>query len=111
MQFRGLHGVHDHEKVEGNSFEVDVIFKADLSAPGYSDKLKYAIDYTKVHDICREVMEGESKDLIEHLCFQIGQKIISSISNQISFEVAVRKLNPPLDLPVEYTEARLSWPR
>ena len=111
MQFRGFHGVHEHEKKEGNDFEVDVIFEADLSAPGYSDKLKYAIDYTTVYDIARDIMEGESRDLIEHLCFQIGQKVFAAVSKQARFEVAVRKLAPPLDSPVKYTEARMTWPR
>lgn len=111
MKFRGLHGVHDFEKKEGNDFEVDVFFKTDLTAAGYSDKLKYAIDYTKVHEIAKSVIEGESRDLIEHLCFQIGQKLFQAFPNQVDFEVAVRKLNPPLDTPVEFTEARMSWPR
>lgn len=111
MKFRGLHGVHDHEKTEGNNFEVDVIFHADLTAPGDSDNLDQAIDYTKVHEIAQNILKGESRDLIEHLCFRIGQQIVSAFPNHGSFEVAVRKLNPPLDTPVEFTEARISWPR
>jgi len=111
MKFHGYHGVHEHEKKEGNDFEVDVIFEADLSTPGATDQLSDAIDYTKAHTIAKEVMVGPSKDLIEHLCFEIGQKISESLSGQPKFTVAVRKLNPPLDSPTTYTEARLSWPR
>lgn len=111
MQFRGLHGVHAYEKKEGNDFEVDVIFEADLSKPGISDQLADAIDYTKVHEIASSVMNGPSKDLIEHLCFEIGNKIAASFSAHPKFEVVVRKLNPPLKTPTKFTEARLSWPR
>ena len=111
MKFRGLHGVHVHEKKEGNDFEVDVIFHADLSTAGRSDVLSDAIDYTNVHAIAHEVMTGPSKDLIEHLCFEIGNRISNELVGPHSFSVAVRKLHPPLESETEYTEARLSWPR
>ncbi|MDR9415388.1 MAG: dihydroneopterin aldolase [Gracilimonas sp.] len=111
MRFRGLHGVHDYEKKEGNDFEVDVIFNTDLTAPGASDQLKDAIDYTRVHEIASSVLFGDSKNLIEHLCLRIGNHIQDAFQNQSNFEVVVRKLNPPLDSEVNYTEARMSWPR
>lgn len=111
MKFRGFHGVHDFEKKEGNDFEVDVIFQADLSSAGKSDALSDAIDYTNVHAIAQKIMTGSSKDLIEHLCFEIGTGITEAFPGQPNFTVAVRKLNPPLDSETEYTEVRMSWPR
>lgn len=111
MKFRAFHGVHEHEKKEGNDFEVDVIFTSDLSAAGASDKLNDAIDYSKVHALASEIMHGKSVDLIEHLCFQIGNRIKKNFPGQTHFEVAVRKLNPPLDNETSFTEARMSWPR
>lgn len=111
MQFRGYHGVHAYEKQEGNNFEVDVIFKADLTKPGTTDQLDDAIDYTKVHQIAEEVMAGSSVDLIEHLCFQIGSKIEGECSESHAFEIRVRKLDPPLSSETKYTEVRMSWPR
>lgn len=111
MQFRGLHGVHEHEKKEGNDFEVDVIFETNLTKAGTSDELKDAIDYTKVYKIASSVLNGSSKNLIEHLSFQIGEKISQAFPNHPKFEVAVRKLNPPMDSPTKFTEARLIWPR
>ncbi len=111
MKFHARHGVHDHEKQEGNSFEVDVIFEGDLSKAGKNDRLTDAIDYTIVHKITAEVMHGESADLIEHLCYKIGEKILAEFSSEFSFVVKVRKLNPPLSSPTHYTEAEMTWPR
>lgn len=111
MKFRAFHGVHEQEKKEGNDFEVDVIFKADLSKPGKSDNLSDAIDYSTVHRLAEEVMQGEASDLIEHLCFKIGSKIATAFPGLSDFEVKVRKLNPPLSSPTSFTEARMSWPR
>ncbi len=111
MKFKGLHGVYEHEKAEGNNFEVDVIFQADLTKAGQTDDLREALDYTKVHALAKQVLEGDSADLIEHLCFRIGNEIGIAFPNVSSFEVSLRKLNPPLSSPTEYTEARMSWPR
>ncbi|MEX0844728.1 MAG: dihydroneopterin aldolase [Balneolaceae bacterium] len=111
MKFRAYHGVHEQEKIEGNDFEVDVVFNAHLSAPGNSDKLKYAIDYTKVHQITAGIMNGGSADLIEHLCFKIGSSLSDAFPEIEKFEVSVRKLNPPLSSDTKYTEARMTWPR
>lgn len=111
MKFRAFHGVHEHEKKEGNDFEVDVIFSADLSQAGKSDQLSDAIDYTIVHKLTSEIMHGDSVDLIEHLCFKIGSSISNSNQRKLGFEVVVRKLNPPLNSSVEFTEVRMSWPR
>ncbi len=111
MKFRAFHGVHEHEKKEGNDFEVDVIFETDLSKAGESDQHSDAIDYTNVHRICAEIMAGESVDLIEHLCHQIGTAIAQQFSEFDRFMVHVRKLSPPLSTHTKYTEARMSWPR
>lgn len=111
MKFRAFHGVHELEKKEGNDFEVDVIFESELTKPGKSDQLSDAIDYTKIHAICTEIMKGESVDLIEHLCYQIGNKISETFPEHSAFNVSVRKLSPPLPSATEFTEARMSWPR
>lgn len=111
MQFRGFHGVNEHEKKEGNNFEVDVVFKTPLSVPGQSDDLSDAIDYTKIHNICSDIMNGESVNLIEHLCFKIGSEISNTFPTYTELEVSVRKLSPPLSSPTDFTEARMSWPR
>lgn len=110
MKFRAFHGVHEHEKKEGNDFEVDVIFHSDLSSAAKSDQLSDAIDYAKVHEITSEIMAGKSVDLIEHLCFLIGSNIAKTIPQADQFEVTVRKLNPPLSSQTKYTEVRMTWP-
>ncbi len=111
MKFRAFHGVHEHEKKEGNDFEVDVVFSTDLTKAGKTDQLSEAIDYTRVHEITSEIMHGKSVDLIEHLCFHIGTEISNAFPYHSKFEVSVRKLNPPLSSPTKYTEVRMLWPR
>ncbi|HET8864238.1 MAG TPA: dihydroneopterin aldolase [Gracilimonas sp.] len=111
MKFFGYHGVQKFEKEEGNNFIVDVEFQADLTEVGTSDDLKKAINYTEVQQITAGVMKGESVDLIETLCFKIGEAMFENFSHCKKIGVCVKKLNPPIDAPIDHTEVRMSWPR
>lgn len=112
MKFLGYHGVQDFEKEEGNDFVVDVIFHTDLSEAGKADDLNKAINYTEVQQLTAEVMDGTSVDLIETLCYRIGEKLYQRFQDRSDkIEVKVCKLQPPINAPVDHTEARMSWPR
>ncbi|MFP8490180.1 dihydroneopterin aldolase [Gracilimonas sp. Q87] len=112
MKFLGYHGVQDFEKEEGNDFIVDVKFHTDLSKAGRSDDLSDAINYTDVQQITAEIMKGESVDLIETLCFQIGEALTKNFINQCEkIDVRIRKLRPPIQAPIDHTEVSMSWPR
>lgn len=111
MKFRGYHGLHPHEKEEGNDFEVDVLLKADLSKAGASDDISDTPDYSHIEVLAKNIMEGDSVDTIEHLAFRIGSEISGVFPGIQQFEVRVRKMNPPLETPTDYTEVRMSWPR
>lgn len=111
MQFHGKHGVAEHEKEYGNDFEVDVCISADLSQSATSDELSHTFDYSKLHDIAGSVLNGNSVDLIEKLAFQIGNKVEVAFPEAESFEVVVRKLNPPVQDKTKCTEVRMRWPR
>jgi len=88
-----------------------VDFQTDLNKAGTSDNLKEAINYTEVQQITATIMNGESVDLIETLCFRIGEALFENFSHCQKIEVKVRKLNPPIDAPIDHTEVRMAWPR
>ncbi|MBO6523342.1 MAG: dihydroneopterin aldolase [Balneolaceae bacterium] len=111
LKFRGLHGFFDEERVEGNDFEVDVIFVISLEESAKKDDISKTIDYSKAQEIIASVIYGESKKLIETLTFLIGQKLYSFFPDVESLEVKVRKMNPPMPGETEYSEVTMSWPR
>lgn len=39
LKFRGMHGVFEHEKQNGNDFEVDILIRTSLRTSAYSDNL------------------------------------------------------------------------
>lgn len=111
LSFKGYHGFYEHERREGNDFEVDLVISADLRSAGRSDRLEETIDYQKVVAIVQEVMEGPSRKLIETLTRLIGDRLFEAFPEAAGLEVAVRKLHPPLDVETTYSETRMSWQR
>lgn len=110
MSFHANHGLFPEEKINGNSFEVDLAFYLNLQDAGSSDDLKQTIDYGRAHMIVQTIMNGPSMDLIEALTFSIGEKLFEELTpNQL--KVSVRKLNPPVNGITQYSEVKMKWPR
>jgi len=111
LKFRGLHGVYDDERINGNDFEVDLTFYLSLQNAATSDNLKDTLDYSRVYEIVRTVIHGPSVHLIEHLAHLIGLSLSQIVDSKTKFDVTVRKLKPPLPANIDYSEVTLSWPR
>jgi dihydroneopterin aldolase len=110
LRFHGKHGVYEEEKIVGNEFEVDITFSRSFQKAGETDQLEDTIDYEKARNIVAEVMDEDSKNLIESLAFKIGSKLYIEFELE-GLEVKVRKLNPPIEGEVDYSEVMMSWPR
>ncbi len=91
LQFYGYHGVNPEEKTLGQRFLVDVTIAADLHAAGANDDLTQTVNYSKVFEQVREIVEGESKDLIEAVAEAIATRILERFPLAGAVKVAVRK--------------------
>ncbi len=111
LKFHARHGYYEHERTEGNEFEVDLTFHADLSKAGATDDLSRTIDYQKAETIVRDVMEGPSVKLIETLATKIGTQLFQQLPEVQQIEVCVRKLNPPLQTETNYAQIVRTWKR
>ncbi len=111
LQLSGHHGVHEEERKKGNRFEVDVIVRGEFRQAGRSDDLTLVPDYELIAEVAEEVVTGPSRQLIETLCLEIGEKILEKIPGIDSLEVAVRKLTPPVKQPAAWAETRMKWPK
>ncbi|MCW9707466.1 dihydroneopterin aldolase [Fodinibius salsisoli] len=111
LHFTAYHGFYEKERQEGNEFEVDLVFSAYLKTAGESDQLDDTIDYQQVVQIVQDIMEGPPQKLIETLTKRIGDQLFERFEQAQTLEVAVRKLNPPLDVETAYSETRMTWQR
>lgn len=110
MSFHARHGHSEEEKRIGNTFEIDLEFSLSLTEAAKSDDLTKTIDYSKARDVVSDIMDGTPVNLIETLCFKIGERLFKNFTPQ-KLQVKVRKLNPPIDGETLYSEVCMQWPR
>lgn len=96
MQFYGYHGVLPEETRLGQGFVVDVELYADLRGAGQSDNLALTIDYSKVYQKAKEIVEGRPFRLIEALAEHLAQAILEGFPAE---EVVVRVHKPKAPIP------------
>jgi dihydroneopterin aldolase len=100
MQFAGRHGYHDWEQRQTQPFEVDVELVLNLQPAGVDDDLEKTIDYGKVYEATRQIVESTSFRLLEALAEAISHELLADFDVR---EVGVRvrkpqvKLGGPLD--------------
>jgi dihydroneopterin aldolase len=90
LSVAGKHGVMDHERSIEQEFLVDIEAQFDTRASARSDKLPDTLDYGRMRDIAREVIEGEHSYLIERLAERMAQRILED-GRIAQVSVAIRK--------------------
>lgn len=73
LRLFGRHGVHAHEKENGQQFVFDIAL--DVGERGKSDRIEDAVDYRAVLDVVQEVNASRSYDLLEALATAIADAL------------------------------------
>ncbi len=103
MRFHAYHGVLPQEKIIGGDFAVNLLIEVDLTDACNSDDVDDTINYADVYDLVKEEMNIASQ-LLEHIAGRIYRRIIVEYPKVLSLEVAVAKLNPPINGEMEKAE-------
>lgn len=111
MEFYGYHGVFPEEKRLGQRFIVDLIAELNLEKAGTTDELKYTVNYGKLYDLCKQVVEGKPFKLIESIAETIAKQCLSQFTQVEAVTVKVVKPDPPIpghyeSVAVEITRRR-----
>ncbi|HEV7134497.1 MAG TPA: dihydroneopterin aldolase [Gaiellaceae bacterium] len=69
----GRHGVHEHERRDGQDFLFDV--DLDVGERGASDKLEDAVDYSAVARTVQEISDAHAYDLLEALATAVADEL------------------------------------
>ena len=91
MVFQGTHGVYAEEQQTPQPFEVDVELRLNLQPAGLSDDLAQTVDYSRVFDTCRQIVESTRFNLIEALAEAIAHEILAGFPAD---EVTIRVRKP-----------------
>jgi len=74
LRLFGRHGVHAHEKEQGQDFVFDV--ELDVGERGTSDRLADAVDYRDVARAVQAVSDARSYDLLEALAAAVADDLL-----------------------------------
>ena len=95
MRFYGFHGVNPEERVLGQEYLVDLTVELDLGRAGRSDRLEDTISYAHIYRAVKDVMEGDSRNLLEAAAQAIADRVLSEFPVE-SVAVRVMKPHPPI---------------
>jgi dihydroneopterin aldolase len=101
MRFQGRHGYYDHELLAPQPFEVDIELLLNLQPAGIDDDLEQSVDYGKVYDAVRQIVESTSFRLLEALAEAISHELLADF-DVTEVGVRVRKPEVKLDGPLDY---------
>src|SRR3954466_14893205 len=110
MRFQGRHGVYEHERVTAQPFEVECGLGVPLQAAGIDDDLEQTIDYGKVYDAVRHIVESKSFKLLEALAEAIADDLLREFATPKG-RVRARKPKVQLGGPLDYAGVEISRER
>src|SRR5437868_8429725 len=89
LRLFGRHGVHVHEKENGQDFLFDIDLQ--VGECGVSDRLEDAVDYRQVALTVQEVSDAHSYDLLEALANAVAEELLRRFAAE---RVSVRIVKP-----------------
>lgn len=109
MRFMGRHGYYEHELVQPQPFEVDVELVLNLQPAGVDDDLTRTIDYGRVYEIVRQIVESTSFRLLEAIAEAISHELLARFEVH---EVSIRVRKPAVQLggPLDHAAVEI-WRR
>ncbi len=95
MQFYSYHGGSREERTLGQPFQVDLEVEKDLAPAGKSDRLEDTVSYAHIYRVVRDVMAGETMELLEALAQAIAIRSLEAFPID-SIRVRITKTRPPI---------------
>ncbi|HPZ43529.1 MAG TPA: dihydroneopterin aldolase [Bacillota bacterium] len=96
MEFYGCHGVRPEEQVLGQPFIVDVELELDLRPAGETDDPGCTVDYARVFELTRSIVEGRPLRLIESVAEAIAAAVLENFPAVAGVMIRVKKPRAPV---------------
>ncbi len=94
----GRHGVHEHERAQGQEFVVDATIWLDLAPAAATDELSATLDYGALAQRAARIVGGQPCNLIETVAARIATEVLTD-HRVHAVEITVHKPRAPLPLP------------
>ena len=99
-------GVLESEHGRTQPLLIDVELSVDLGASGLSDDLVDTVNYAAAAELVVDSVESKHHELLEHLADRIARGCLELDERVAAATVSVRKLEPPVSMPVSATGVR-----
>jgi dihydroneopterin aldolase len=111
MVFYGFHGVYDEERKLGQRFIVSVTIQTNPKHDKRIHHLEDTLDYTKVYDLVKIVMETHQYHLLENCANKILDEMLESFELIEQAEVSIKKPSVPIQGTLKYVEVSMERSR
>jgi len=102
-----FHGVNAEEKENGQTFEIDLVAKADLKKACQSDNLEDTVSYAKIIKTVTRVMTEGKDDLIERTAQRVAEAVLKEYEKIESVEVTLKKPDAPIKADFNFTAIKI----
>lgn len=99
------------EQAVPQPIEVDLVLEIDLKTVGKTDDIKHGVDYRKVCDVVRKVLEQENYRLMESAAYAIALQVLKQFPKVQRVWVEVRKPHPPIPVPLRSASVQMELSR
>ncbi|MCL2195848.1 MAG: dihydroneopterin aldolase [Oscillospiraceae bacterium] len=96
LDLYAYHGVHAHEREQGQPFVLDITLWANMSAACTSDDLADTVNYSRVIDCAAAAFCAEKHQLIERAASVTGDAILAEFAPIQRLEITVHKPQAPV---------------
>ncbi len=100
LRARGHHGVFERERIEGQTFVVDLVLFLDTRPAAAGDDLTRTAHYGLVAEEVTAIIAGDPVDLIETLAQRIADQCLKHEAVE-EVEVTVHKPDAPITVPFD----------
>lgn len=76
LTYTGVHGVYKREHHISQRFTISLRMEVDTTTSGKSDSLDDTVDYKKIQEEIKHIIEGEHHDLLESLAEEIASMVL-----------------------------------
>lgn len=104
MVFFGFHGTQPEERALGQRYIVDFMLETESSKDSKIRYIEDTVDYTRVFDVIKKVMEKHSYQLMENCANHVLNEIIESFPEVIRAEISIKKPGVPINGSLDSAE-------
>jgi len=106
IEFVGVHGATDVERIRSQRFAVDLILDVPLANPAKTDQITDAVDYRDLGHMVIRIGTTAKFHLLEALAAAIADEVQERWP-AAKVAVTVKKLSPPVDFAVKSIEVTI----